>query len=351
MAQRPTEYAPESIVLGAFSGIKNTIRPERLTATELEVALNVDLDDMGQASRRRGFTLRLAGDFHSVRDQKDGKVYGVKDGALGIIRSDFSFASVGINVGTAPVCYAQVDGETFFSSAGASGVISPQETVSAWGHTDGQGTWWSPVISPTDTLGAISGQLLGDPKVATVLEPYNGRIYLACGKTLWATELFRYHYVDRTRNFMQFEHDIVMLAAMSDGIYVGTTGGLYFLKGRMLGEFQLIALVDAPVIEGSGVWVPADVVHPQAANGPVPTGEAAVFMTEAGICAGFDGGTVFNLTQARVALPRASSAAALFRQLDGVNTYVAVTDSGGTPTAKARIGDYVDAEIVRFQGG
>lgn len=350
MPSSPQE-PPESIVLQSFSGIRNTVAPERLLQTELEAAVNIDLDDAGQARRRRGFTKRIVGNFHSVRDMISGKTFGVQDGVLGIIRPGWVFASLGIVVGAGPVCYACVDGETYFSSASAQGVVDRNDVVQTWGHSDEQGSWWSPVVLPTDTLGAISGQLLGDPQVATSLEAYNGRIYMARGKYLWATELFRYHYVDRTANFMQFEHDITLLAAMDDGIYVGTTGGLYFLKGRMLKEFALSKLVDDPVLPGSGVWVPTDMVHPQAANGPIPTGLSAVVMTEAGVCACMDGGTVYNLTQGRVALPRAVSAAALFRQQDGANTYIAVTDSRGTPTAAVQFGDYADAEIVRFQGG
>jgi hypothetical protein len=351
MAQQPPQEPVESIVLQAFSGIRNNVRPERLSPAELEAAVNIDLDDAGQPSRRRGYTLKLAGNFHSVREQRNGLVFGVKDGLLGLVRRGFTFSSLGVSVGTAAVCYTQVNGETFFSSSVAQGVVMPDESVQSWGATDGQGTWLSPVIAPTEMLGAIGGQLLGDPPPATVLETYNGRIYMAVGKVLWATEMFRYHYVDRTRNYMQFEHEIVMLKAMNDGIYVGTTGGLFFLRGARLGDFKLEEIGDAAVLPGSDVWVPTELVHPQAANGPVPTGDAAVFMTTAGVCAGFDGGAVFNLTYAKVELPRAQSAAALFRQRDGVNTYVAVTDSGGTPTASVQFGDHVEAEIVRFSGG
>lgn len=349
MAGPPTE-PPESIVMLHYGGIKNTVRPERLAPDELEAAVNIDLDDVGEPSRRRGYTQRDNSSWHSVKTQ-GGKVFGVRNGLLGIIRPDFSFSSLAVNVGTAAVCYTHLNEETYFSSTAAQGVVDATETVQSWGATLGQGEWQSPVIAPTVTLGAISGQLMGDPPVASAIEAYNGRIYLAHGKTLWATELFRYHYVDRTKNYLQFEDDITMLAAMVDGLYVGTTKATYFLKGRMLAEFQLIEVTSSPTLPGSEVWVPADLVHPQAQNAPIPTGDALVFMTEAGVCAGFDGGTLYNLTQAKVVLPRASSAAALFRQLDGVNTYVAVTDSAGTPTASARIGDYVDAEIVRFQGG
>jgi hypothetical protein len=86
---RPEDELPESIILQAFSGMKNTVAPERLTGAELEKAINIDLDDVGQVRRRRGYELKLAGAFHSIRDV-GGKVYGAKDGLLGIIREDYS---------------------------------------------------------------------------------------------------------------------------------------------------------------------------------------------------------------------------------------------------------------------
>jgi hypothetical protein len=206
--------------------------------------------------------------------------------------------------------------------------------------------WVSPVMSPTDTLGAVNGRLLGDPPRATSIAAYKGRIYLAVDKTLWATELFQYDLVDRTRGFVQFEHAITLVMAVDDGLYVGTVGGLYFLKG-VFGQFSLSTVVSDPVLPGSGSLVPLDKVHPNARQGPMPTGEAVVLMTDAGILACFDGGTAFNLTQGRVAFPKGVSAAALFREDQGANAYVAAVDSAGGATSTAHIGDYVDAEIIR----
>jgi hypothetical protein len=343
---KPDEDAPESIMLQQFSGIKNTVAPERLSAAELEKAVNVDIDDAGQVRRRRGYTLAAAGNFHSLKTI-GGKVYGVKDGVLGIIRADYSFKT--LHTVNAAVCYTEVDREVYFSSASASGIIERNESVSAWGVTDGQGQWLSPVIAPTETLGAIGGKLLGDPPKATSLAAYKGRIYLAVRNVLWATELYQYHYVDKTKNYMQFEHDITLLLAMEDGLYVGTTGGLYFIQG-ILGQFKLSQVSAAAVLAGSDAWAPADLVHPQARNAPVPTGEAVLMMTAEGILAGFDGGTAYNLTQDRMVFPQGLSAAGVFRRDAGVTSYVAAVDSAGGPTANARIGDYVDAEIIRFGG-
>src|SRR6185295_19875485 len=127
---------------------------------------------------------------------------------------------------------------------------------------------------------------------------------------------------------------------------VGTAAGLYFIQG-VLGSFKLQLVVPTSVLPGSGVFVPSDLVHPQARNQEVPTGLAAVMMTTDGVIAGFDGGNVYNLTQTRVEFPSGIAAAGLFRQDQGANSYVAAVDSAGSPSANARIGDWVDAEIIR----
>lgn len=346
MPAPPDPNIPESITLSAFSGLKNTVAPERLQPNELELATNVDIDDSGQIRRRRGYNLVIAGGWHSIKGPLAGRVYGVSDGYLGIIRPGMTFYTLGVFIGDAPVCYTEVNDEVYFSSRDASGVITQAEQVTEWGATDGQGTWLSPVYTPTDNLGAVGGSLLGDPPKATSIEAYKGRIYLAQDKTLWATELYRYHYVDRTKNFMQFEHEITLLMAMDDGLYVGTTGGLYFLGG-VLGKFRLQQVITSPILPGSGVWVQSDLVHPQAQNQPVPTGIAAVMMSNDGVIAGFDGGTCYNLTQGKFDFPDGITAAGLYRQDQGVNSYVAAVDSAGGPVANARIGDFLDAELIR----
>ncbi len=342
MASQPEP--PESIVMGSFTGMKNTVGAERLAPNELERAINVDLDDAGQPRRRRGYNQLSSVSHHSLRTLGD-RTFGVRDGVLGRFREDYSFTSI-TAVGIAPVAYTEVDHSVYFCNSAAAGVIGPDDALSPWGSTAGQGRWLSPVLSPTDTLGEIGGRLLGDPVRATCLETYKGRIYLAAGKTLWATELYLYHFVDKTKNYMQFEHEITMLAAVDDGIYVGTEGGLYFLQG-ILGGFKLTQINGDAVLFGSCQPVPTELVHPQARNQPIPAGMAAVFMSTGGIMAGFDNGTCYNLTSGTMEFPRGVSAASLFRQDSGANAYVAAVDSGGAPSANARIGDYVDAEIVR----
>lgn len=343
MASAPPEL-PTSIIVGEFSGIRNTVSPERLGIKELEAAVNIDLDDVGQARRRRGYRKIAAGNWHSLRDLGDIRV-AVVDGVLGFLTNGFQHIPLG-TVGPDPLTYTRVGGVVYFSSRTVSGKIV-DGSIEPWGTTDAGGEWLSPVLRPTATLGAISGKFLTAPPNASEIESYKGRIYLAAGPVLWATELYLYDKVDASKNFIYLEHDITMVRAVGDGLYVGTTAQLLFLRGTFSEGLKASVVMESPVVRGSSVVVPWSKVHPRARTQPMPEGNGPVFMTGQGICVGLDNGEVYNLTQDHMIFPEAVSAAALYREDQGANTYVAVTDSAGGPAANARIGDYVDAEIVR----
>lgn len=335
---------PPTIILGQFDGIRNTVSRERLGQKNLESAVNVDLDDAGQLRRRRGYTLRAPGRWHSLWEAGD-EVLGVKDGWLGLVGNGFAHTPL-LEVGEARLAFITVADTTYFSSPQVSGKYRAG-AVLPWGVQAGEQEWLSPVRVPTETLGAIGGKLLGPPPMASVLEYFRGRIYMAHKNVMWATELYLYDKVDRTKNFATFEHEITLLSSVEDGIYVGTTAGLYFLHG-VFGQGQKRDIVgEFGVFPGSNVMLPGSQVHPQARQGPYPEGTAIMFMTTEGICAAFDGGQVYNLTRGQVEFPDATYVAGLYRKDLGGSSYVAVADSAGTPSANARIGDYIDAEIVR----
>ena len=341
MAQRP-DGPPESITFGVFEGLKNTVAPERLSPSDLAAAQNVDLDDAGQLRRRRGYDLKIAGAAHSLWAGPN-YTLAVLNGSLGIVRPNFTFEPL-VSVGLAPLAYVEVAGTVYYASETASGKILPDLSIAPWGGYDGT-TWLSPVVNPTSTLGQVSGQLLGKPPHATALCASLGRIYLAEGNMLWATELYMFDYVDRTRNFMQFESEITMLGSVTDGFYVSTETSVYFMSGPLGQMVRRTAVADGAV-RGSMVRVPAASVRPERSD----SREALMFLTDTGVFMALDGGTCYNVTDSKVHFPEAVTSGALFRRQYGVNQYVVATNSGGTPVSTARIGDYIDAEIRRFQG-
>ena len=351
MADPTDPQAPsDSITFANWEGLRNTVTPERLKPSELERAVNIDIDDANQIHRRRGYTKVANGNYHSLFSNRAGRMFVVKNGALGLLNPDYSFETLLPGVGPEYLDYTQVGGDIYFASMTASGVIGIDNIVSQWGAQVAPNQWLSPVVRPTETLPPTRGKFISAPPMATALTYWNGRIYLANGNTVWATELYLYNYVDKTKNFLQFEAPVTMLATVTDGLYVGTSESVWFLSGPF-NEMKRIPIMSYGVMPRSSVEVPAELVKPQISQDPQsPIRNAVLFLTQTGLCAGFDGGVIYNLTQAEVLFPDAVSAAPMFRRQDGVNSYVAVTNSGGTPSANTRMGDYVDVEIRRFQG-
>jgi hypothetical protein len=347
MADQPDAPPDQTIHFGRFDGYTNTIARERLGPRDLALALDIDLDDAGQARRRRGRTQVATGSFHSLWNADDGTVYGVKDGQLGIIRPDYSFVDTGRTVGSDPVCFIQVGDPIYFSAAHSTGIITEEVKVGPWGPD--QPIWYSPVAAPSATLAPVGGKRLGKPPPARFMAYYNGRIYGASGTMLWATEFFMYNYVDLTRTFFQFEGEITMVAAVTGGLYIGTTVGVFWMAGTSLVDMKRQSVMDSPVIPGSAIMIPAELANPRQIGTQVdsPVEVSVAFMTTTGFCVGAGGGKCTNLTEARVFFPSAQRAVPLWRRQDGVNQYIVCTDSDGDPKNGARFGDFVDAEIIR----
>jgi hypothetical protein len=220
----PNAPAPtDNITFNQFSGLKNTVTRERLQPGELEVAKNVDIDDAGQLRRRRGYTLKSSGNYHSLFRADHGLVFGVKDGTLGRIEPNFSFITIATNVGINPLTYVHVNDHIYFSSITTSGKFDHVTNVPApWGAVSAENMWLSPVVNPVAGLPPIAGELLVKPPLATILAYFNGRIYLAVGNTVWATELYNYDWVNATKGYVMFENDVTVLTPVADGLYVGT---------------------------------------------------------------------------------------------------------------------------------
>lgn len=326
MASKPYE-PPESIVLDQFLGLNNVRSPERLAMGELSIARNVILDDARQMRSRQGMVRDDAASYHSFCNIA-GRAFIVKNGVLGTLSAALGFSPL-TTVGSDPLSYTSVSDTVYASSISWSGQISGSNVVSVWGQASPTARWVSPVMTPTDTLGQISGRRLSAPPFSSLIEEHNGRIYLAIGSMLWVTELYLYSQVDRDKNFIQFEHPITMLYSGGGGLYVGTTEELYFLPGTFAQGMKIDTVMDAGVIPGSLVEIPAPMVHPGAGSQLIPEGFVPVFTTTAGICVGLAGGEVHNLTQGRVEFSGLTQAAALHRADPGNSQYI-VADAGGS---------------------
>lgn len=357
-AQNAPLPAPAEVgkVLSNWEGLKNTLQPERLSDKDLVRARNIVLDDSGQPSRRRGYTLKIAGNVHSLWTSHQGVVLGVVNSELSIINPDYShqpLAFVGTDPasGELPLAYSQVGDQVYYVSPVDRGVVNvPERSWGPWG--DPTDLWLSPVVNPTETLPPVAGRLLKQPPNATCMTYYNGRLYLGQGPTMWATVLYLYNFVDATAGYKLFEADITMIGTVTDGIYVGTKEGLWFLTGETYDTMKRIRVMDSGVIPGSMVEIPGELGNPAQVplQASTPAEVSIMFMTTRGVCIGEASGKTTNMTENKYLFPQAVGAAALYRRQDGVNQYIAKLDSGGSPLQTAAIGDYLDVTIIRGSG-
>jgi len=347
MAQVPQDDNPNApVFLQQFSGLVNTRSEERLGPSDLAVAKNIDIDDVMQVHRRRGRTQKSSASWHSLHTAKNGNVYGVRGGDFGRIYTDYSFESLQDNVGPDKLAYVEVN-DVLYANSRTTGFKMKllHDEVEDWGGLDGNGQWWSPVIQPTETLGEVAGKLLRNPPRAEFMTYFNGRIYMGIEGVVWATELYQYDYVDATRTYMPIEGRLTGLHAVTDGIFIGTSKGTFFCQGNF-GEMKMTRVLPDAVVPGSMILGNPEDFPDTNAN----TRACTLFLTEGGLCVGFDGGVCKNLTSEKFWFPNAASASAFNRVQDGTSQYIGVVDSGGSPASSARIGDYVEAEIRRFQG-
>jgi len=349
MAAQPQQVQDDNpnapINIQQFEGVKNTSTAERIGPQWFITGQNIDIDDSKQVHLRRGRKLVSAGSWHSIFTSSLGLSYGVRNGDLGRIKADYTHVPI-IAVGPQRIQYTEIADTLYWSSTHTNGKIDlKSDTNAAWGQLDGGGQWLSPVLQPTDTLGEIAGKLLRNPPTAEFVAYYNGRIYMAKDRVVWATELYQYDYVDATKTYLMFEEDITGLGVVGDGLYVGTTKQTYFLTGTF-GQMKRMVANSSPTIKGSMIPAKLDDFpdHPLRAN------MAILFATTQGLCVGYDSGIYKNLTSDRFWFPDAVDAVVMNRQQDGISQFIGVFNSGGTPASSMRIGDYVDAEIRRFQG-
>jgi len=171
-----------------------------------------------------------------------------------------------------------------------------------------------------------------------------GRILIADGSTLWATDPYQYELVDAIGGYKMLESEITFLANVSNGVFIGTQTGVFFMAGPF-DEAQLtrVSTHRAPK------QAPQPIDMAEVLKGDEP-GVGVLFITDGGVCVGMPGGQVINLTNKIFEFPKAESMSVMVRAQDGMNQFVGVASHPGSPTGSARFGDFVDAEIVRFRG-
>ena len=183
---------------------------------------------------------------------------------------------------------------------------------------------------------------LSAPLPGKAIAAYKGRMLVAVGNAVYATEPFRYELMNVAFSYKLFEEEVTMIAPVADGVYIGTKKRLIFMSGTF-NEAKMTEVTLGEVYGRSLVYVSSNLLGEEAEA----VSDVAVFMTASGIMVGKDGGVCSNLTESDIIFPAAIDAVSMLRKQDGLTQFVSVLSHPGAPASSAGFGEYVDVEIRR----
>lgn len=171
------------------------------------------------------------------------------------------------------------------------------------------------------TVGPIvSSSGLDAPPPGKLLHVWNSRVLIAADNVLWATRPMQPELCVLTKDFIQFPDEITLLYGNGDGVFVGTSAGLYFLAGRVFEQLKAQQILPGSAILGS--CVEADLSQLPDKVRPSGVQQGAFCLIDGYIHLLHGAGGVTNLTAGRY---RTSSGEvrATVRMLSGVPHYFA----------------------------
>lgn len=116
-----------------FKGLNNVSDPLRLGLEWLVRADNVDISDTGRVQRRDGYQLAATGSYSGAYATRDySRMFVVDAGQLKLINADLSTVVLATGLTNAPMHWAEINREVFYSNGPDKGIIGADNTVRRW---------------------------------------------------------------------------------------------------------------------------------------------------------------------------------------------------------------------------
>ena len=303
---------PISIFSGT-TGINNKVDPSRLRfdpktgIVDLAAAVNIDIDDTGRPSRRRGRTATVRTEPWKCLFSAGSFAVGITGDALCVIEADLSYTAIRNVNASAEMSYLRdTDGEQdiiYYCNGHENGRII-NKTSYTWTVGD--------LTSETKEFSAAPiGHLIEKRK----------RMFVAQDNILWYSEPNSNDLYRLGTNHFRFMSRIRMVQAVAGGLWVSDSDAIYFLAGEIFPQNMEMPLqekmADYPVSKGTGVKVPGSKVGVDGLSGI-----AVMFTTDKGVCIGTRDGQLINATERKLDLPSSLTGAGLYK--DG--KYICVID-------------------------
>lgn len=134
-------------------------------------------------------------------------------------------------------------------------------------------------------------------QAADTLAVHQGRLLSAVHNVLWYSEAYAYERIDLSANFVLFPSPVRMLASTERGLFVATTKAHYYLLGDDLREARMLEPAGYGAPLGQPVTLSEHEHNFEGVNGQV---QVQLWLSNKGMVAGFDGGTMLNLSESNV---------------------------------------------------
>ena len=188
----------------------------------------------------------------------------------------------------------------------------------------------------------LTTQHAGPPPPGTTVRVFNGHACVVSGDTVWFSDAYNLELFRLDTQFLRFPGQVALFECVNDGLYVATTdlagddaetgGGTWYLAGSRPDQEKSTQVFDYGAIPGTGVRTLASYFDTKTSDegGAIEPGTpAVVWASRHGVCVGFDGGQVRNLTEAMYSFSIAQRGAGVVRQARGFMQYLSVLRGSG----------------------
>lgn len=197
-------------------------------------------------------------------------------------------------------------------------------------------TWYAG--SGLDLTVPLRTQFAGPPPPGSIVRYYNGCMYVVCGDVVYYSDPYDLELFRQETNYLRFPGQVAMFECVNDGIYVATadvrgddaetSGKTWYLAGARPDQMKSVQVFNHGAVPGTAAKTAAAFfdTRTEDAGGAIEPGRpAVVWMSRNGICVGFDGGAVRNLTDSRYNMPFSKQGAGVVLESSrGHTQYIAV---------------------------
>ncbi len=275
---------PYETFKGFPKGINNVDDPLSLSSHELTLGSNIDLDNDGIPSRRKGRTLWKTGaykwlyptSFGMLAVRANNLVLLFADASEVILRSDL--------LPDLHMVYERVLDRVYYTNSQVIGYVRAGSNVDL------------PQPSELNKTILPAGKFL---------RYHNARLYVGTGNKLIMSDPGKFDQYDERFFGKQFEAPMTMVEAVKDGLFIGA-GYTYFLNMADPMEIKpgaLTRVAEYDAIPYTATKIDGGLVVQQFGQPKTIPGTVIIWGSEMGICLGTNGGDFENLTAQRYRLP------------------------------------------------